>query len=309
MLGDLALAPMDGYTISPFRLIARRLGAALVYTEFINAIDVVQRAPSLADRIKFCEEERPVVFQIYDDNPERLLKAAQILEGYAPDWIDVNLGCPSRSVVHRGAGAALLQSPAKIAQIFERLTTALSIPVSAKMRIGWDEHNLNYLEVAKIIEDCGGAMLAVHARSKTQSYSGNASWDAIAQVKQSVSIPVIGNGDVRTVQDIEALKSYTGCDAVMIGRAALKNPWIFSLRNRSEVPPEELYHAIVWQLQAMVELYGEQRGVVLFRKYLKGYLSPCSLPREYMLDILTTQNLSELFRLLENYFQKPAVFA
>lgn len=303
MLGDLVLAPMDGYTISPFRLITRRLGAALVYTEFINAIDVVQRAPALADRIKFCEEERPVVFQIYDDNPERLLKAAQLLEVYAPDWIDINLGCPSRSVVHRGAGAALLQNPAKIAQIFRELTATLDVPISAKIRIGWDEYSINYLEVAKIIEDCGGAMLAVHARTKAQSYTGNVSWDAIARVKQSVSIPVIGNGDVCTVQDIEALKSYTRCDAVMIGRAALKNPWIFSRRNRSEVSPDELYQVIVWQLQAMVGLYGEQRGIILFRKYLKGYLSPCSLPREYMLDVLTIQDLSELLRLLGNYFQ------
>jgi tRNA-dihydrouridine synthase B len=202
IFGDLILSPMDGYSDYPFRSLARELGSAMGYTEFINAIDVMYRHDFIEKKLYFTESERPIVFQIYDDDPERIVKAALKVRQYNPDIIDVNMGCSARSVSNRGAGAGLLCTPEKIGVIFSKLSKALDIPVTGKIRLGWDDHSLNYLLVARIIEENGGQLVAVHARTKAQSYGGTANWDAIAEIKQRLSIPVIGNGDVRTVADI-----------------------------------------------------------------------------------------------------------
>jgi tRNA-dihydrouridine synthase B len=233
--GDLILSPMDGYSDLPFRALARALGSAMSYTEFLNAIDITGRHPHLERKLKYLECERPVVYQIFDDDPDRLVQAALKLRPRNPDIIDINMGCSAKTVSGRGAGAGLLRTPEKIARIFSRLTKELDIPITGKIRLGWDDASRNYIDIAHIIEDNGGSLLAVHGRTKAQGYTGSADWDAIAEVRRAVSIPVIANGDVKTIADIERIKAHTGCTAVMIARAAISNPWIFSRLDRENV--------------------------------------------------------------------------
>lgn len=284
--GDLILAPMDGLTDQPFRGLCRRLGSAMVVTEFINALDVIEENTRYPKRTHFKDEQRPLALQILGNDPQRMLAAAlQLVKEVQPDILDVNLGCQSKNVTSRGAGAALLQTPAKIGQIFALLTRELSIPVTGKIRLGWDEESLNYLEVAKTIQDNGGALVAVHGRTRKQAYRGQARWEPIREVKQALQIPVIGNGDVRTTADIARIKAETGCDAVMIGRAAVANPWIFSRLDRGQVDPPMAEQTIFAHFDAMLAFYGEP-GVITFRKYLKAYLAPYTIPRERLLALL-----------------------
>ncbi len=286
--GDLILAPMDGVTDMPFRVLTRRLGSAMSYTEFVNAQDVIRGHPLLEKRTHFLEEERPVVFQLFDDDPDRLLQSALVLISRKPDIIDINMGCPAKTVSGRGAGAALMRSPKKVAAIFSMLSRALDIPITGKIRLGWDEASQNYLEIAHIIEDNGGKCIAVHARTKEQAYGGEVNWAAIAEIKQVVSIPVIGNGDVRCVDDIERLLTQTGCDAVMIGRAALENPWLFSRIERHAVPPEQVIETMRSHSRLMTDFHGAEYGLILFRKFLKGYMKPYHLERAEIGSLLTT---------------------
>jgi len=297
--GDLILSPMDGYSDLPFRGLARRLGSAMSYTEFINAIDVLFGHPHLEQRLTFLESERPVVFQIFDDDPDRLVQAAHKLRKRNPDVIDVNMGCSARSVSGRGAGAGLLRAPEKIAQIFNRQTRELDIPITGKIRLGWDDASRNYLQVARIIEDNGGQMIAVHGRTKKQGYTGLADWDAIAEVRQAVSIPVIANGDVKTVADIDRIKAHTGCNAVMIARAAIGNPWIFSRLDRERVPVATLRETMLIHLSSMLEFYGPDRGLVLFRKYAARYLSPYGLEGDFRQTLMPSETPEQFTRLLD----------
>ena len=303
--GDLILSPMDGYSDLPFRALARGLGSAMSYTEFINAIDVVGRHPHLDQKLAYTETERPVVYQVFDDDPERLVQAVLKLRPRNPSIIDINMGCSAKCVANRGAGAGLLRTPAKIARIFSELTRQLDIPVTGKIRLGWDGSSLNYLEVAHIIEDNGGALLAVHGRTKAQSYGGSADWDAIAEVKQALKIPVIANGDVRSVADIERIKAVTGCDGVMIARAAISNPWIFSRLDRHQVSMEMLRATIFQHLDASLAFYGAQRGVILFRKYASHYLTPLGMPPEQRRQLLTTPDRETFLERLEEIIAQP----
>ena len=297
--GDLILSPMDGYSDLPFRSLARWLGSAMSYTEFINAIDVNAKHPNLEERLAYLEEERPVVYQIFDDDPDRLVRAALKLRARNPDIIDINMGCSARTVAGRCAGAGLLRTPEKIARIFSTLTKVLDIPITGKIRLGWDGSSRNYLEIAKIIEDNGGQLIAVHGRTKAQSYGGVADWDAIAEVKAAVkTIPVIGNGDVKTVADIERMKRHTGCDGVMIARAAIQNPWIFSRTDRDQVTPEQLRAVINRHLRLMLDFYGPTRGLILFRKYAARYMMPFGLAVEQRKRLLTAPGVDEFLGLL-----------
>ena len=297
--GDLILSPMDGYSDLPFRSLAHKLGSAMSYTEFINAIDVIYGHPHLERKISYQENERPIVFQIFDDDPERLIQAARILRKRNPDIIDINMGCSAKTVSGRGAGAGLLRTPQKIAQIFRCLTKELDIPITGKIRLGWDDDSRNYLEIAKIIEDNGGQLIAVHGRTKKQGYTGQADWDAIAEVKQAVSVPVIANGDVITVEDIEKVKAHTRCDGVMIARAAIGNPWIFSRLNRDQVPADLLRSTMLQHLEAMLDFYGPQNGLVFFRKFAARYLSPYKLPDDIRKTLMTSETKQDFLNLLD----------
>lgn len=305
--GDVILAPMDGYSDMPFRSLARSLGSAMSYTEFINAIDVTYTHPHLEQKLAYLESERPVVFQIFDDDPERLVKAAIKLRPRSPDIIDVNMGCSAKCVSGRGAGAGLLRTPEKIAVIFKSLSQELDIPVTGKIRLGWDDDSRNYLDIARMIEDNGGALIAVHGRTKVQGYTGHADWEAIARVKEHVSIPVIANGDVKVVADIEQIKQVTGCDGVMIARAAIGNPWIFSKLDREQVSIDLLKQTMLQHLERMLSFYGPGRGQILFRKYASRYLLPFQMSGDLRQSIMTSEKKEEFLTLLDQVIESSAI--
>jgi tRNA-dihydrouridine synthase B len=298
--GDLILAPMDGYSDLPFRSICRELGSAMSYTEFINAIDVINGHPRLEEKLAYLPEERPIVYQLFDNEPERLLEAALRLEERRPDILDVNLGCSARCVSGRGAGAGLLRQPERVAQIFARLSRAVHLPVTAKMRLGWDDESRNYRLIARIVEENGASLIAVHGRTRAQRYTGDADWDAIAEIKQAVSIPVIANGDVRCVADIERIQRHTACDGVMIGRAARGNPWIFARLDRQQVTPAMLRRTMLLHLHRMLDFYGETHGLLRFRKHADRYLSPLDIPTDLRQRLLTAQGPAEFIQALES---------
>ena len=300
--GDLLLAPMDGFSDLPLRGLCRRLGSAISTTEFINALDVLEDHPRYHHRLAFEPFHRPLSLQLLGDNANQILAAAQqLVPRVNPDIIDINLGCQSKNVTSRGAGAALLKTPGKIADIFRSMTEHFSQPITGKIRLGWDEDSLNYLDVARIIADNGGAMVAVHGRTRQQAYRGQARWAPIREIKQVLDIPVIGNGDVRSVADIEQIKEQTGCDAVMIGRAAVGNPWLFSRMDREDVPPGLVHETAMTHLDKMLRFYGE-RGVITYRKYLKAYLAPYDIPREELLPLLKSKDPQFIREWLTHFF-------
>ena len=300
--GDLILAPMDGITDLPFRGLCRRLGSAFSVTEFINTLDVLEDHPHYPKRHAFEPHHRPLSLQLLGDEAEQILKAAlQLVPRVRPDIIDINLGCQSKNVTQRGAGAALLKTPEKIAAIFRLMTANFKQPITGKIRLGWDEEQLNYLETAHAIQDNGGAMVAVHGRTRQQAYRGQARWEPIREIKAALHIPVIANGDVRSVADIDRIQQATGCDAVMIGRAAVGNPWIFSRIDRADVPPRVVHQNLRQHLADMLSFYGE-RGVITFRKYLKAYLAPYAIPREALLSLLKSQHPAFVIHCLDDFF-------
>ena len=296
--GESILSPMDGVSDWPFRSLCRRLGSAMSYTEFVRAEDVLQERASVYKRLTFEEDEHPVAFQIYGDDPDQIVEAALRIRELDPDVIDLNMGCPAKSVANRGAGVGMMRTPLKIAHTFRKLTAALDIPVTGKMRLGWNNCQ-SYKLVARIIEENGGALIAIHGRTKEQGYGGVADWDAIAEIKSMVKIPVIGNGDVRRVVDIKRMQAHTGCEAVMIGRGAMANPWIFSGRDREQVPPEEVRAFMREHLKRNIEFYGEEDGQRLFRKYVAQYLMMKNLSREERRDILSKKPPEEFLAVLE----------
>jgi nifR3 family TIM-barrel protein len=295
--GRAILAPMDGYSDWPFRSVCRALGSAMSYTEFVKSEDIVHQFRRVRARMVYEQAERPVTIQIYGDDPDVMLEAALIAQDLGPDVIDINMGCPAKSVAHRGCGVGLMRTPAKIGQIFSKLTARLRVPVTGKMRLGWDDC-LNYRDVARIVAENGAALIAVHGRTKNQGYGGQANWDAIAEVKALVKIPVIGNGDIKRVADIARMIDYTGCDAVMIGRGAIANPWIFSGLDREQVSQEQVRETMRQHLEKNVAFYGEEDGERLFRKHAMHYLGLHHLDREARKNILRKRPPGEYMQIL-----------
>jgi tRNA-dihydrouridine synthase B len=303
IFGEVMHAPMDGFTDSPYRTIAREFGSAITYTEFMNANDILTNP--VINRLKsiFTEKERPIAFQVYDENPERIIQACFLLVHFQPDFLDINMGCSTQTVSGRGAGAGLLKEPQKIARIFNELKKECPLPITAKIRLGWDTPGKNYLEVAKIIEDNGGSMIAVHARTRHQGMTGKVELDAITEIKKQAKIPIIGNGDILSVADIEVMKARTGCDAVMIGRGSIGNPWLFRKREISKVPKGEVLDVITRHLEMMVVIYGEIRGVIRFRKHLKRYLmQTIDLSTSEIRLFMNLKQKDEIILLLNKYY-------
>jgi nifR3 family TIM-barrel protein len=299
--GDTVLAPMDGYSDWPFRSICRALGSAMSYTEFVKVEKILSRSKEPAKRLYFEAVERPIAFQIYGDDPDLILKAALIVEQKNPDIIDLNMGCPAKSIADRGAGVGMMPTPLKIARTFRKLVSTLKVPVTGKIRLGWDRDK-NYKLIARIVEEEGGSLIAIHGRTKEQRYSGQADWEAIAEVKSCVKIPVIGSGDVKTVADIRRMKQHTGCDAVMIGRAAIANPWIFAGLDREQVSPELLRQTVHEHLHKSIQFYGEEDGQRLFRKYAVQYLLLRTLDREARKQILKERPTGEFLEMLNQVY-------
>ncbi len=276
----LVLAPLAGYTDSPMRRIARRFGAAAVWTEMVSAEGAVRGSEATLSLLAFHPEERPVFFQLFGANPDSMAGAARLVRGLRPDAIDLNAGCPARKVVKGGSGAALMSDTALLARVATALVEAVDVPVTAKIRSGWDERSVNAVEAARVLEDSGVAAVTVHPRTRSLGFKGNADWSVIGDVRRAVGIPVIGNGDVREPADALRMLEETSCDAVMIGRGAVGNPWLFR-RSRELIergvdpgPPtlaERLTLAID-HLDLMVEAKGESKGVMEMRKHIVAYL-------------------------------------
>jgi tRNA-dihydrouridine synthase B len=306
ILGRAILAPMDGFSDAPFRLLCREFGSAISYIAFISARELLQDHQLSRQDLQFDPREQPVAIQLYDNDINRLRKAALRVQSLKPDIIDINMGCSTRRVSQGGAGSGLLCDLQKIADLIEQLDSALDVPVTAKIRLGWDDDTRNYLDVAKIIEDNNGAMIAVHGRTCKQAFKGQADWDAIAEIKETVSIPVIGNGDVKTPEDIHRFFKHTACDGVMIGRAAIGNPWIFQNRSVEEVSNQELSSVIHTHYERMIVVYGEKLGLLRFRKHLSCYLDHATKAHEFRNDLLTSENHEDFINLLNRAgFSRP----
>ena len=299
--GDAILAPMDGYSDWPFRSVCRSLGSAMSYTEFVKVEKILSRSKQPGKKFHFEEAERPITFQIYGDEPDLILEAALRVQEWGPDIIDINMGCPAKSVADRGAGVGMMRTPLKIARTFKKLTAALKVPVTGKMRLGWENYR-SYKLIARIVEENGGSLIALHGRTKEQSYSGEANWDAIAEVRSAVNIPVLGSGDVKTVSDIERMKRHTGCEGVMIGRAAIANPWIFSRLDRDQVSPEQVHEIVRIHLERNIQFYGPEDGQRLFRKHAVQYLLMRRLSRDDRKKILQHTPPEEFLALLDQIY-------
>jgi nifR3 family TIM-barrel protein len=251
------------------------------------------------------EAERPFGYQLYDNDPLRILDTAKSLTVNSPDFIDINMGCWTRSISGRGAGSGLLKDPGMIKEIVTLLVNNLTVPVTVKIRLGWDSQNLNYLDVGRIIEEAGASLISIHARTRAQGYTGTADWNAITQMKKRIKIPVIANGDIKTIADIDRVIASTHCDAVMIGRAAIGNPWIFKRLSRNDVSNSEVWEVFRDHLNRHISFYDERLGVKLFRKHIKGYLAG-RLDASQIQRVLQVSSSSELSFLVQHLLHAAA---
>jgi len=271
---------MEDVTDQPYRLVCKRLGADIVYTEFVNSEGLVRDSAKTLRKMEFSEEERPFGIQIYGNEESSMERAASIAESYSPDLIDINCGCWVKDVANRGAGAGLLKDPPKMERIIRSVVESVRLPVTVKTRLGWDSESIRIVEVAKMVEGAGAKALTIHCRTRAQGHSGEPDFSWIPSVKESVSIPIIVNGGLNTPEKIHRVFEETGCDGVMIARAAIDNPWIFNQAKHfskvGEMPPlpgiDERVRVLFEHLGLSIEYNGERRAVIEFRKYYAGYL-------------------------------------
>lgn len=265
---DLRLAPMAAVTNAPFRLVARECGAGLLTTEEIDARALVRGNERTRVIARSLPEERPLAFQLLGGDPDVLAEAARLLEAHGADAIDLNMGCPVAKIVAKGQGAALMRDPLRAALVLRAIRKAIDIPLTIKIRGGWDDRTLNAVEIAQIAESEGVAAITVHPRTRCQQYTGRAPWDVIASVVAAVRIPVAGNGDVRSREDAAAMVAATGCAAVMIGRGALGAPWVFGARALSKDERAAVIRRHVELIQAHLP---EREALLQLKKHLAWY--------------------------------------
>ncbi len=271
---NLMMAPMAGITDYPFRQLVREMGGGLTFTEMVSAEGLLRKGRPF---LKLKEGEHPVSVQLFGSKPAILAEAASQIQGMGAAAIDLNMGCPAKQVVKTGAGVALMRFPEKVEGILKEMRKQVSCPLTIKMRSGWDEKQINAVEISKIAEGCGVDAITVHPRIQNQAFRGSADWNVITEVKRAVRIPVIGNGDVNSFDSIQKMLDETGCDGVMIGRGALGNPWIFtwpsspSWTTGRTVPFEEREKVIHHHLSMIRDHYGESRSISQMRKHLFWY--------------------------------------
>lgn len=276
----LLLAPMEGITDISFRLMCKRMGADIVYSEFVASEALIRDSQRSMNKMKIIDEERPTAIQIFGSRDEAMIESAKIAESMGADILDINFGCWVKKVVNNNSGAAFLKNPLLMGEMAEAVVKSVSIPVTAKTRLGWDSNSINILEVSKILESSGIVALTIHCRTREMGMGGLADWSWIQKVKEIVRIPVILNGDIKTPEDSVRAFESTGCDAVMIGRAAVGNPFLFrstkSLIKTGIIPPVpdigERIVACLEHLRLSIELKGYPRGLYEFRKHYSGYL-------------------------------------
>lgn len=309
--GKALLAPLAGITNLPFRLIAREFGCDLCFTEMISANGLVRQSDKTMEYLKTCAEDQPLGVQLFGADPGILAKAAVIVAGQHPDLIDINMGCPVRKVIKTGAGAILMKDPVLAGRIIAAVVKAVSVPVTVKIRSGWSKGSMNAVEMSRIAEDSGAAAIIVHGRTADQGFSGHADWGVIAQVKNAVKIPVIGNGDIQQPFDACKMSAETGCDAVMVGRGALGNPWIFQGINQlragivEDCRPSLLQKSNIirkhWEIEA--NYCGRRTANRSFRKHLLWYTKGLAGSGRFRETVGKMTDSDEMLVELDRYFQ------
>ena len=303
------LAPMAGITDLPFRLLCKEQGAGLLYTEMVSAKAISYHNRNTVSLMETDPKEHPVALQLFGSEPELMGEVAKSIEDRPFDILDINMGCPVPKVVNNGEGSALLKDPALIREIIKAVSGTVRKPVTAKMRIGFEGADVDSVEIARIMEDAGAAAIAVHGRTRQQYYSGQADWETIRRIKEAVSVPVIGNGDVDSPEKAEAMFRETGCDAVMIGRAVRGNPWIFREMNHyfatGELLPgpslEELKEEILRHARMQIEKKGEYTGIREMRKHVAWYTAGMRHSAGIRRESNLISSYGELERLLERF--------
>ncbi|HBG4427846.1 TPA: tRNA dihydrouridine synthase DusB [Clostridioides difficile] len=309
------LSPMAGVTDLPFRLICKEQGCGLLYTEMINGKALCYDDENTKKMLKIEEEEHPVAVQIFGSEPEFMGRAAEIMNDYSNEILDINMGCPAPKVVKNGDGSALMKNPKLAEEVLRAVVKNSKKPVTLKIRKGWDDNSVNAVEIAKIAEDCGISALAIHGRTREQFYTGKADWDIIAEIKKNLSIPVIGNGDVFTIEDSINMLDKTGCDAIMIGRGAQGNPWIFKrinhYMNTGEILPEptlnEKISTAIKHLKLAVEEHGEYVAVREMRKHIAWYLKGLRNSAKLRDEINKIEDYQEVVSKLEYYMEDSLI--
>ena len=304
---------MEDVTDPPFRRVCHRLGADIVYTEFISSEGLVRDARKSTQKLTIYEDERPVSIQIFGSREEAMAESAQIAEAANPDFIDINCGCWVKDVVKRNAGAGLLRDLPLMRQVIKSVVDNTSLPVTVKTRLGWDRNSIRIVEVAKMVEDVGAVALALHCRTRDQGHEGLVSWEYIPEIKKAVSIPVILNGDVKTPQDVKRAFDI-GSDAVMIGRAAIGNPWIFrdshTYLETGELPEppsvDERISVALEHLRNNLHYKGEKYGILEFRKFWGGYLKGLPLASHVRRDLVVAPDLEFIENRLEQFKDEVA---
>ena len=299
------LAPMEDVTDIGFRLLCKRFGAAMVYTEFVSAEALIRDVKSTISKLTISDTERPVGIQIYGRDIEAMVEAAKIVEQAGPDLIDLNFGCPVKKVAGKGAGAGMLQNIPKMLEITQKVVDAVKLPVTVKTRLGWNHEQLIITSLAEQLQDCGIRALTIHGRTRSQMYTGNADWTLIGEVKRNprIHIPIIGNGDVHSLDEADKAFDEYGVDAVMIGRATFGCPWIFS---REKLDFNEKLDVLEELLRINVERIDEKRGILHTRRHLAATPIFKGIPdfRQTRIAMLRAETMSDLLTILEDTRQR-----
>lgn len=308
---QVVLAPMAGISNTAYRQIIKEMGAGLIFAEMVSDKALVYGSEKTFDLLKMSDMERPIAQQIFGSDVDSFVKAAKLVEDKMhPDIIDINMGCPVPKVAIKSqAGSALLKNPDKIKEIVSAVVKAVSVPVTVKIRSGWDANSVNAVEVAKVIEEAGASAITVHGRTRAQGYSGNADWNIIKQVKEMVSIPVIGNGDVTSAEKAKEMLDFTGCDAVMIGRGVLGNPWLInecvSYLESGVIPSKpsarEKIEMLKRHYQLLVDSTSEKQAILEIRTHALWYIKGMPKSAYIKNEICKTKNSEDLFKILNDY--------